>query len=91
MAIRVNIPVMLRMHTGGQRSVEVEGSCVRELIDCIDGHYPGFKEKMCTTDGALRKSVSIFVDGKDTKALNDLATPVSESTNVHIIMAIAGG
>jgi molybdopterin synthase sulfur carrier subunit len=61
------------------------------LIDYIDGRYPGFRDKMCNTDGALRKSVNFFVDGKDIKTLNGLATPVSENTNVHIIVPIAGG
>jgi molybdopterin converting factor small subunit len=87
----VNIPVMMRTHTGGQKSVEAEGSCVLELIDSVDSRFPGFKEKICTADGALQRSVNIYVDGKDIKALNGLATPVNEGVSVHILMAIAGG
>ncbi len=91
MAVKVNIPVMLRQYTAGLKSVEAEGSCVRELIENIDVQYPGFESRMCTGDGKLLQPVSIFVNGEDIKTLSGIDTPVGAQAGIHIILAIAGG
>lgn len=84
----VFIPALLRPLAGGQARVVVPGATVLEVIDSLERHFPGLKEKL--VDGnRLRPNVSVAVDGEITPlGLLETAGPLSE---VHFVTAIKGG
>jgi len=47
MAVKVRIPTPLRKLTNGQDEVFAEGKNVKEIIDDLERHYPGLKERIC--------------------------------------------
>lgn len=84
----VGIPSLLRDLTHGQRSLSVEGDTVRDVIENLDKHYPGIRERLC--DGArLRPSIAVVVDGH-TSTLR-LRHRLEESSEVHFVISISGG
>ncbi len=91
MPIQVRIPVQLRALTNGKEIVTATGKSVLELIEDIESKYPGVKDRICESDGKLRRFVNIFVNEEDIRFLEDLQTGISESDEVSIIPAIAGG
>ncbi len=91
MSIQVRIPVQLRSITNGQEVVPATGKSIMEIIDDIEKHHPGVKERICEADGRVRRFVNIFVNEEDIRFLQNLDTPVKETDEVSIIPAIAGG
>jgi sulfur-carrier protein len=84
----VGVPSLLRDLTNGQRSISVEGSTVREVIDNLDQRYPGLKERLCDGD-QLRPSIAVVVDGS-TSTLK-LRHKLNTSSEVHFVVSISGG
>jgi sulfur-carrier protein len=91
MTIQVRIPVQLRALTKGEEVVTASGRSVSEIIEDIESKYPGVKDRICETDGKVRRFVNIFVNEEDIRFLDNLQTPISENDEVSIIPAIAGG
>jgi len=91
MPISVRIPVQLRSLTDGQEVVAATGGSVLDLTKDIDKRFPGIKDRICEQNGQVRRFVNIFVNDEDIRFLQSLQTPISDSDEVSIIPAIAGG
>jgi molybdopterin synthase sulfur carrier subunit len=82
------IPSLLRDLTGGQETVTVAGSTVRQIIDALDQTYPGTKARLCDANG-LRPGIAAAVDTQIARL--GLLQPVGENSEVHFLPAISGG
>jgi molybdopterin converting factor small subunit len=91
MSVTVRVPPVFRTMTGGAAQVRVEGATVGEVLSDLDGHHPGFKDKLLDDGGALVRYVNLFVDDDDVRFLDGLDTPVPEGGTVSIMQAVAGG
>ncbi|MBI2191421.1 MAG: MoaD/ThiS family protein [Planctomycetes bacterium] len=91
MAVKVNIPTMLRNYSNGQPSVLVEGTTVGEVLQNLDQSCAGIKERLLDKDGRVRRFINIYVDSEDIRLLRDLETPVASAKEIRIMPAIAGG
>ena len=87
----VRIPPVLRAQAGNQKKVEVTGATVGETLDSLIEQFPGLKEQIFTDDGALNRFVNVYVNGRDVRYEQELATPVGESDEVILLPAMAGG
>ena len=90
MAVTVKIPTQLRVATGGQSEVEVEGSNVGEALDAVFAAYGDLRERI-TEDGTLRRFVNVYVSGEDIRFQQGLETAINEGDEVTILPAVAGG
>ncbi len=90
MTVKVQITANLRDLVNGQRSVQVEGSTVRELLDNLESSYPGFKEKL-ESNGHIHRFVNIYLNDEDIRFLRQMDTPLSEGDVLSILPALAGG
>jgi sulfur-carrier protein len=90
MAVTVKIPAQLRAATGGEGEVEVEGSTVGEALEAVFDQHDGLRDRI-TQDGDLRRFVNVYVSGEDIRFQEGLNTPVSDSDEVTILPAVAGG
>ena len=84
----VGIPSLLRSLTGGEKSVQVEGGTVRQVIENLDKRYPGIQERLCDDD-RLRPGIAVIVDG-NTSSLK-LRQRVQEASEIHFVISISGG
>ena len=90
MSVTVKIPTQLRVATGGEAEVQVEGSNVGEALDAVFAAYGDLRERI-TEDGTLRRFVNVYVSGEDIRFQQGLETAVNEGDEVTILPAVAGG
>ena len=84
----VFIPTLLQTFTSGTKQVTIQAHNVRQLLDHLEGMYPGIKEGLLE-DGEILPNISIAIDG-DISQLG-LLEPLEEDSEVHFVPAIAGG
>lgn len=87
----VRIPPVLRAQAGNQKRVEVTGSTVGEALDSLLAQFPDLREQVFGGDGALNRFVNVYVNGRDVRYEQELATPVAEADEVILLPAMAGG
>ncbi len=90
MAIEVKVTANLQKLVGGQRSVTANGATVRELLDDIEGRFPGFRG-MVMTDGEIHRFVNIYLNDEDVRFLGKLDTPLKDGDVISVLPALAGG
>ena len=91
MSVLVRIPTPLRKMTNGQSKVELQSNSLGELVEKLDGEYPGFKDRLVDENGELRYFVNIYLNGEDVRFLEGLDTSTKEGDEVSIVPAVAGG
>jgi molybdopterin synthase sulfur carrier subunit len=91
MSVRVRVPTPLRKYTQGADEVSAQGGSIKLLVDDLENHYPGIKERICDETGKVRRFVNVFVNGEDIRFLQNMETSLKEGDNISIVPAIAGG
>lgn len=86
----IRIPTPLRAHTNGKDTVQAAGATIGQIIEDLEKHHPGIKEKL-VDDKGVRRFVNIFIGDEDIRFMNGIDTAVTDSDEVSIIPAIAGG
>lgn len=87
----VRIPSPLRRYTDGQSKVTTKGSTIKELIDNLEGQYPGLKSRLCDDQGQIKAYVNIFVNEEEIRTRQGSETPIEDKDEISIIPAMAGG
>jgi molybdopterin synthase sulfur carrier subunit len=87
----VRVPPVLRAQAGNQKKVEVTGATVGEALDSLIEQFPGLKEQILTEDGTLNRFVNVYVNGRDVRYEQELATQVESNDEVILLPAMAGG
>jgi len=91
MSVSVRIPTILRTYTNGESEVSAEGGTLSEVLDSLDGSYPGIKGRILDDQGAIRRFVNVYVGNDDVRFLEALETATPDGTQVSVIPAVAGG
>jgi sulfur-carrier protein len=87
----VFIPTVLRPNVGGAKSVEVDGTTIRAVVEGLVERHPALKPQLLTDDGELNRFVNVYVNGQDVRYLAGLDTPVASADEVRLLPAMAGG
>jgi MoaD family protein len=90
MPVEVRIPTILRPYTGDQKAVEASGESLSALIDDLEAHHPGLKDRL-VENGDLRRFVNVYVNDEDVRFLGGLDAPVADGDEVVVLPAVAGG
>ena len=90
MAVTVRIPTPLRTLTGGEEQVQADGSTVQQVIENLEKHHPGIRDRLLDEKG-VRRFVNIYVGDEDIRFLDGLSTALKGGEEVSIVPAIAGG
>jgi sulfur-carrier protein len=69
------------------RRLDLEAATVGEVIDELNGRWPGLRDRLCEPGPALRRHIHVYVD----RERAGLDTPVEERSRVDVIAAISGG
>jgi len=91
MSIEVQVPQILRKHTGGAKSLKASGRTVREVLEDLDRQHPGLRERILEDGGRLHRFVNIYVNDEDVRFIQALDTPLKDGDVVSILPAVAGG
>lgn len=90
MSIKTIIPVYLRSLTDDKEEITLDGSTVGECLDQLTEQFPRMKKMLLDSDGNLYDYVSIFINREDAYP-NELAKPLKDGDNLHILYVVAGG
>ena len=84
------IPPRMQSLTGGQRTLQVAGINVRQLINNLDNEFPGVRAQMCDDEtNDLLPGIAVIVDGETSQL--GLLQRVGENSEVHFLPALGGG
>jgi sulfur-carrier protein len=90
MAIEVRIPTILRNYTDGAKVVTASGSTLGEVIDDLEAHHAGLKDRL-VDGGSLHRFVNVYVNDEDVRFLGGLQTTLGDGDSVTVLPAVAGG
>jgi len=91
MSVSVRVPTILRSYTGGEANVTADGAVLGDVLESLDGSYPGIKGRIVDEQGELRRFVNVYVGNEDVRFLEGLATPITDGSEISVIPAVAGG
>ena len=80
-------PLLLRLFPDAQARLDIEARNICELIDALDARWPGMGDCIRDSSPAVRRHVSIFVEGRRAT----LDTKLPPGADVFILTAISGG
>jgi molybdopterin converting factor small subunit len=86
----IRIPPVLRETVGGSRMLSASGRTVAEVLDDLFASYPALRDRV-TEGGELSSFVNVYVNDRDVRYRDGLATPVGEDDTVILLPAMAGG
>jgi molybdopterin synthase sulfur carrier subunit len=92
--MQVRIYGTLRTVMGGikQTQVRLAGqSTAGTILEQLVTAYPGLREKVFRGDGELQGGVGLFVNGRSTRFLQGLDTPVHQGDTLALFPPIGGG
>jgi MoaD family protein len=87
---KVQIPVVLRPATGGEKVVEAHGATLAEVLASLYAHYPELKQRLRVEEG-LSPFVNVYVNGEDVRTGGGAATQIADGDTITILPAMAGG
>jgi molybdopterin synthase sulfur carrier subunit len=80
----------IQRHVGCPEA-EAAGHTVREVLDNVFAQNPPARGYVLDDQSALRKHMTIFVDGRMIHDRTRLADPVSASSTIYVFQALSGG
>jgi molybdopterin converting factor small subunit len=95
-AITVEIPSALRLHSSGRPVVTIdtrEWPCesVGDALGALASQCPGVIDRVMTEQGELRPHVNVFADYENIRYIDGLHTPIGDPGTITILAAISGG
>jgi len=78
---------LIALFPDAPRRLEADGATVQELIDDLDRHVPGLRNRLVDAGPAIRTHINVFVAGERAT----LSTPIPDGAVIHIIPAVSGG
>ncbi|MDX1428789.1 MAG: MoaD/ThiS family protein [Rhodothermales bacterium] len=89
--VKVNIPTALRSFTSNEKSVELSGTTVAEILSGLTDRFPSLRQHLFDGEGNLRSFVSIYLGDEDIRHLDREHTVVAHADELSIVPSIAGG
>ena len=86
--VEVYLPDSLaQLFEGRPRKLTLEATSVYELIWHLNEQWPGMRDRLCSSDGAIRQHINVFVDGERAR----VDTALGPGAVVRVIPAVSGG
>ena len=70
---------------------EVPGATVAEALGAVFADNPRLRGYVVDEHGALRKHVSVFVDGRQLADREHLSDPAAPASEIYVMQALSGG
>ncbi len=90
MPVHVHVHATHRQFTNGAEVVPVEGKTVGECLNQLARQFPAMEKALFAKKDKLLNVIEIYVN--QTSAYpNELARPVKDGDNIHVVVMLAGG
>jgi hypothetical protein len=80
----------IRRHVECQ-STQVEGRTVREVLENVFAANPQARGYVLDDQSALRRHMTVFVDGRIIRDRARLSDPVRDASTIYVFQALSGG
>ncbi len=90
MAVKIHIHATHRRFTNGLDVVEAEGSTVGECLNQLVERFPEMEKALFAQKNRLLNIVEVYVNHASAYP-NELAKPVKEGDEIHLVLMLAGG
>ena len=90
MSIKINIPQFLQHLANDVKVVDVSGRTVGECLGNLINQFPQVQAPLFTKRGKLHKYLEVYINGKSAYP-EELAKPVYDGDELHIVNVIVGG
>ena len=90
MSIKIGIPSFLLPFTNDIEAVEANGSTVGECLNYLVKQFPDIEKRLFSNYGNLFEDINISVNGESAYP-EQLAKPVKDGDELHILYLIGGG
>ncbi len=88
--VTVTFTANLRRHLPVE-SVEVHGATVREALHAVFDDHPTMRSHLLDDQNAVRKHVTLFVDGQPINDRTHLTDALSDGAEIFVAQALSGG
>jgi len=86
--MRVFLSTHFQSYTSGKGAVEGRGTTVAEVLADLERQFPGLRFRAIDEQDHLRRHVKLYVN---LTSIEDLATPLNASDELHLLGALSGG
>jgi len=69
----------------------VEGATLREALAAVFASHPTLRGYVLDDQGALRRHVAVYINGRPAKDRTQLADPVGPDDEIYVFQALSGG
>lgn len=90
MSIKINLPSYFLPYTNDREVVEGKGATVGECLNQLVRQFPDLEKMVFDKKGKLHAYIGIYVNGEDAYP-QQLAKPVKDRDEIHILYIIGGG
>ncbi len=90
MPVKVHIHTTHRQFTNGLEVVPVEGNTVGQCLIHLVKQFPGMEKALFAKKDKLLNVVEVYVN-HTTAHPNELAKPVKDGDEIHLLVMLAGG
>ncbi len=90
MSVEINIPQFLQHLTDDVKVAVVNGGTVGECLKALVKQFPQLEALLFTKNGRLIKYLDIYINGESAYP-EELARPVGDGDELHIVKSIVGG
>ena len=90
--VKIILSSVIATAANGAREHTVSATSLREALDQLFAtHGDTLRNRIIDDSGNLRKLLSIYVNGRNTRFLNQLDTKLSQDDEVAILPSVSGG
>ena len=90
MPVKIHIHATHRQHTNGLDAVTVEGNTVGECLNQLVRQFPEMEKALFAKKDKLLNVVEVYVNHASAHP-NELAKPVQDGDEIHLLVMLAGG
>jgi sulfur-carrier protein len=87
---KVSFTPNLQRHVACPQS-EAAGQTVREVLEAVFAGNPQVRSYVLDDQAALRKHMTIFIDGQVVKDRTHLSDAVGATSSIYVFQALSGG
>ncbi|MFB3886782.1 MAG: MoaD/ThiS family protein [Thermodesulfobacteriota bacterium] len=90
MPVKIHIHTTHRQLTNGLEVVPAEGNTVGECLSDLVRKFPGMEKALFAKKDQLHNTVEIYLNHASAYP-NELAKPVKDGDDIHLLVMLAGG
>ncbi len=90
MGVKAHIHTTHRQFTNGLEVVAVEGNTVGECLSHLIKQFPGMEKALFANKDKLLNNVEVYLNHASAYP-NELAKPVKDGDEIHLVVMLTGG